>query len=56
MTLINAMGWVLLLMPFATLFAVVTRRAGLVSALMIYVCITALVLTMYIGATLAGFE
>ncbi|WP_286810785.1 hypothetical protein [Marinobacter sp. UBA2678] len=56
MTPINFLGWVLMLTPFVLVFLVISRRSGVVDALMIYVGVIVLVLTLYIGATLAGFK
>jgi len=56
MTIINFLGWAILLTPVALLFVVAVKSSGLVDALVIYVGVMVLVLTLYVGATLAGFQ
>jgi len=56
MTFVNVLGWIMLCLPFVLLALASRRMIGLVDTLMIFVGVMALLLTLYVGATLAGFK
>jgi hypothetical protein len=56
MTFINAIGWIMLCLPLVLLALASLKAIGLVDTLMIFVAVMVLLLTLYVGATLAGFK